>query len=488
VCSQPNIAKQNILSNKKVLLNIDNLSVNQALKQLSHQTNFYFTYDANLIDGNKKITVKIGKVSLQTALDTILQTSGLNYQIISNQLIIYKTDLSDNSTKNKNRYKTISGKIIDKLTGKSLPYASISIKNKNIGVISNINGLYTIKIPAKYKNDTLIISYLGYAYKTYGINNIKGNLNVVLTPVNRTLQEITVSGNSCKDLIKKAISDFSKNYFSNAYSFEAFYRESVKKDKKIMVYSEALLSGYKSKISSHNEKAELIKGRTFRNLIETDTLLIKLKGGIDACFLLDIVREPLDFLTKENIDNYDYFLDGVTIWNNNLVYEIKFKPAQQHYTGFSGKLFLSVSELAIVEAEFEFSDKKIHESENIFVLRKSKKIRVIPQKTHYTVKYDKQNGKFFNKYVRGELTISVKKRRKFFKDNYTTTMEMLYTAIDTVNVAKPSKKKLIKTSTVFADANYLYDNKYWGSSNIINPDADIIEVLKEYGFVVNTRK
>ena len=487
VCSQNNTGQDTLL-NKKVSLNINNLSVNQALKQLSEQINLYFTYNADFIDGNKRITVKTGEISLQTALDTILQVSDFNYKSIGNQIIICKTKLVKDNKQNSNIYKVVSGKITDKSTGKGLPYASVSIKNGSLGVISNYNGFFSFKISYKYYTDSLMISHLGYDVRTYNIKDIKNRLNVALTPKNINLGEITVNGSSCKDLIKSAIADFSKNYFFDAYSFDAFYRETVKKDKKIMIYSEAVLSGYKSKALYRNEKAELIKGRTFRNLIESDTLLIKLKGGIDACFLLDIVREPPDFLTSNGIDNYVYSLSGVTAWNNNLVYEIKFEPSKQNFANFSGKLFLSINDLAIVASEFEFSDKKIHASEDMFVFRKSRKIKVIPQKTYYMVKYDKQNGKYFNKYVRGELVISVKKRKKIFKNNYTTIMEMLYTTIDTVNVVKPSKNKLVKTNTVFSDSHYLYDDNFWGNSNIINPDYDIIEALKKYSFVVNSRK
>lgn len=60
---------------------------------------------------------------------------------------------------------TIKGKIVNSTTQAAIPYANIGFKKFNIGTISNSDGSFSIYIPAKIFNDSLIVSSIGYATK-----------------------------------------------------------------------------------------------------------------------------------------------------------------------------------------------------------------------------------------------------------------------------------------------------------------------------------
>lgn len=67
----------------------------------------------------------------------------------------------------------ISAQILDKNNNK-IKFANIGIKDKDLGTISDENGLFSIYIPEKHLEDTLTISYAGY-------NEFKIKINDVIT-------------------------------------------------------------------------------------------------------------------------------------------------------------------------------------------------------------------------------------------------------------------------------------------------------------------
>lgn len=85
----------------------------------------------------------------------------------------------------------ISGTVTDSVTGKSIEGVSVSLKNSNIGTITNDSGKYSLQIPTK--PSMLIFSNVGYITKTIevGQNNI---INVILAPDTKYLSDIIVIG------------------------------------------------------------------------------------------------------------------------------------------------------------------------------------------------------------------------------------------------------------------------------------------------------
>jgi len=65
------------------------------------------------------------------------------------------------------------GKLTDANTGEPVVFATIRLKGKALGVISNNDGGF--KIPAEFqlKADTLVISSMGYETKRLGFSTLK---------------------------------------------------------------------------------------------------------------------------------------------------------------------------------------------------------------------------------------------------------------------------------------------------------------------------
>jgi hypothetical protein len=101
---------------------------------------------------------------LSVVLKNILKNDSLVFSVIDRYIIISHAERhpslsSDSSTVEKPRY--ITGKIIDNETSEPLPFATIALKNKGKGTVTNNNGNFGMKITTDQYNDTLSFSYLG---------------------------------------------------------------------------------------------------------------------------------------------------------------------------------------------------------------------------------------------------------------------------------------------------------------------------------------
>ncbi len=471
---------------KKVSLSVNSLTLDKVFDKLSEQAACFFTYNSDIIDGNRLVTINVTEIALHEALDTLLQNPVLSYKIVNNQVVIRSINNTVNTHTNNIKYTVIKGKIVDYKTGKSLPFASAVIKNSYFGGITNQHGAFALKIPESFIIDTLVFSFMGYYNKEMPINEVSGKLTVKLEQGIVSLQEVIVRSVEPVKLLEKARSLFRENYNPNPYNFEAFYREAVKKNKRYMVYSEALINGYKPSFlsKSKSNKIQLQKSRKFTDIQNADTFLVKLSGGIEACFQLDLIHQTPDFLSNKGHEYYNYYINDIIVWHNELVYEVSFK--QKEYVvsdiSYEGNIYILVNNYAIIGVDFSFSKQKIRSTNRLFVVKKSRHVKVKPISTQYRVRYVNFNGKYYINYVRGELSILVKKRHHLFRDKYVIFMEMAYTQVDTINVKKPNRKDLFQTKTIFSDSECTYNTDFWKESTIIQPEENIIDALKKSGF------
>ncbi|WP_422081304.1 carboxypeptidase-like regulatory domain-containing protein [Ulvibacterium sp.] len=126
----------------------------------------------------------------------------------------------------------IRGKLQDTRTGEPVVFATIRIKNKAVGVISNQDGGF--RIPNKFKElgDVLIISSMGYQKKEIPIEGLSQNdVNIIrLSPGILELPEAVVTAKKKRQLsprriVRRAIEAIPLNFPQNAFSTVGYYRD-----------------------------------------------------------------------------------------------------------------------------------------------------------------------------------------------------------------------------------------------------------------------
>lgn len=457
------------------------------LKSITRQTGYVFTYDTELIKPGEIVSLSTSKFTVREVLDHIFEGKNFAYSVIENHIIIYKS--VDESTplireEGKIPVYLITGTVVDESGTKALPYATIGIYEKGIGSISNYDGNFSLKVTQNSINDTLRISYLGFRDRTIPVSQaINNHLQIELTSEYVSIPEVIIRTRDPIDLLQGVLKNKRINYGSDPVLFRAFYRESVSKKDKIQVYSEAIINIYKSSYTGtlKSDQINVFKSRKIEKLDYTDTLILKLQAGLDACLSLDGIKTSYDFLDPNNFQDYDYRMTDIVNFGDEAAYVIEFTQKEEisDLALFSGSLYINTDNYALHSVEFEINPLYIEELSSSFIRESSKGYTVKVRSAKYRVDYREVNNRFYLNHVKGDLKFFTRKRRKLFGSNFNIMFEMAVTDIDSVNVERFKKDEVAPRHTIFSETIRGYDKDFWGTDNYVQPELNIQEALKE---------
>jgi hypothetical protein len=126
---------------------------------------------------------------------------------------------------------TISGRVVDHETGEPLPFASIGIRDRSLGTVTNLQGEFDFHMSREYRNEMLVVSFLGYElYETPAWTLLEpGGVTVSMRKSATVLQEVVISDTlTGGEILRIALSRIDQNFPSTPYLMEGFYRD-VKK-------------------------------------------------------------------------------------------------------------------------------------------------------------------------------------------------------------------------------------------------------------------
>ena len=171
---------------KTVTLDVRQVSLESALKQIEKQTGLTFFYDQAVVDTAPAVTLRVSNASPDAALDEIARQTGLSFNRDNNTITVGK---SSNIKTNK-KTETIQGKVVDQ-AGEPLIGVNVSLEGSDKGVITDVNGNYILAgVP---EDGVLLFSYIGY--ETLKLKADSRRLSeVVLHEDSELLDEVVVVG------------------------------------------------------------------------------------------------------------------------------------------------------------------------------------------------------------------------------------------------------------------------------------------------------
>ena len=463
---------------------VGNVKTDNALEIITRQTGYNFTYDSRLIDAEKKVDLTFRNTRLRNILTNILPGDSLVFSVIDKYIIISKSAgpspaLPDSLP---GEIKIVTGKIVDEETKEPLSFATVALKNKGRGTVSNINGEFGLNIPPDQQSDTLSVSYLGYFGRIIPVSQIFGSyVTISMKREYISIPEIIIRNQIPQEIIIKTRRAVPHNYGDTPAMMTGFYREGILRKNVLQTYSEAVLQIYKSSYSGtiSGDQIKVYKSRKLENINRSDTLAIRLKAGLSTCLELDGAKNTFDFISPESMDDYNYRITDIVTYDDEMAYAIEFEQKQSvELPLFKGTIYVNTSDYGIFNVEFEINPLLINKLKESLVTSSSKGFNTWPVSVKYSVGYRKLNNRYFLNHVRGDLVFTSKQKKKLFNTQFKVFFELAITDAELENVKRFDSEELAPIHSIFSETIKNYDPNFWEDQDFLRPEENLLEAIK----------
>ena len=140
---------------QNVVLNMNNVTVKQAIDELKEQSGYSFVFSSQDLDTRKRVSVSVDNGDVSDAVRQIIDGQEVTYEINGKNIIIRKIAPQQNTPVGQT--KTITGTVIDP-QGEPVIGANIIVKGTTNGTITDIDGKFSLQAPS---NALVVISYTG---------------------------------------------------------------------------------------------------------------------------------------------------------------------------------------------------------------------------------------------------------------------------------------------------------------------------------------
>jgi TonB-linked outer membrane protein, SusC/RagA family len=180
-------AKAGYSQQTRLTLKMQSAKVLDVLSKIEDQSEFYFLFNQKLVNVERQVNVDVQNESIDKILSALFNGTNVSYVVKDRQIVL---TTASNQIQNEQQQKSVSGKVTDS-TGAPLPGVSVVIKGTTTGIITDMDGAYTLpKVPA---DATLVFSFVGM--KTQEISSGgKLSINVILEEETVGIEEVVAVG------------------------------------------------------------------------------------------------------------------------------------------------------------------------------------------------------------------------------------------------------------------------------------------------------
>lgn len=173
-----------VASSQKVVLDVQNATLNVALNQLKNQTGVRLLFDESKAAQVSCADCRLVNVELQTALDRLLEGTDWGYEEVEGVYVVKQLPPMAQAV-------PVKGKVVDE-NGEPLPGVSVVLKGTTTGVATDINGEFTLLIPNP-DGAVLVFSFVGM--KTVELPIVTDRpMNVTMETDTEQMDEVVVTG------------------------------------------------------------------------------------------------------------------------------------------------------------------------------------------------------------------------------------------------------------------------------------------------------
>jgi hypothetical protein len=263
-------------------------------------------------------------------------------------------------------------RVVDKETGKPIPFASVGIVGTAKGTSTNLDGWFSLAVENKVP---IKITCIGY--ESVQLSSLEFIEEIQLSPEAVQLKDVVVfsKGVHPEKIVRKAIQRVSDNFPSQSFFQSFFYRHYCQDDDRYGRLIEAYVDvwrhqGYRDFRSAAGQREELRVVQMRRSLDRTTIAQSHTPHSVDNILMADMAAyqssetgQPFDFYAglnnlRTDILQYDFTFGGITSLDGSEVFEIKFQypktlpaDAPKYPAGLRGSMYITTEKMAIVKFE-----------------------------------------------------------------------------------------------------------------------------------------
>jgi hypothetical protein len=472
-----------------ISVNADNLPVTVILDKITKDNGIFFSYDALLINNEKRITVHLNNRSVIEILQIIFKNEPFgfigknNHVIISDREDLFVVPNPPPDSLSPPPIIVLTGRILDNSNLEPISQVSVSLLNQPVGTITNNDGNFILKLPAENKNDTLLISCLGFASQKKVIRDFRSDEVISLHPVSIKIREIKVRAISAQEILTNFRKNINENYSTEYQMLTGFYRETLKQDDEYINVSEAVLEILKASYDqvTRDDKIHLLKARRSPEIRPFHWVNFKLQGGPHTITMLDIVKNLETFLDPEYDLFYHFTVQQVIRYNNRPAFVIRFKPVKDiQIPCFVGEMYIDRENYALMYARFSLDEFGLEYTGQSFIIKKPKGFRVKPLYVDYQIDFSEYNALWHLHSAQASIAFRVKSRKDNVNSVFQSVSDLLITDVKNTDLKRFPVKDLFSANDIFTEFATDYDESFWADYNIIKPDENLQAAIKKF--------
>jgi hypothetical protein len=287
---------------------------------------------------------------------------------------------------------TISAKAVDIDSKEALPFASVGIKGKPIGTITNLLGEFDFHFSPEFRNEVFVISMLGYHnYEIPVAQILESKLSEVGLSKSTTVLKPVIVADSLRggDILRVALNRVVQNYPARPFLMNAFYRDLKKIGGTYFSLLEAAIQIYDEDYREPRNKSKLRERVSLQEVRRSLGYSNKFTTYFDQDNLLEVLLLNND-VRYRLFPEEDVFFDNLvrkpdSYYNGFEVFVVS------HTKEFNLHVFIDKKTYAIIHVEYE---NKIPED----LGRKSGLVRKF-ESMRRVVDFREFEGKFFLNYL-----------------------------------------------------------------------------------------
>ena len=169
----------------RVTLQGTQTELTELIRQIESQTNYHFVPNPD-IDLSRPVDIHVTDCPLEEALKKLFEGTNISYQIKSSGVILLTP-----AARPSYGPATLQGVVTD-AAGAPVIGASVLVKGTTIGVSTDIDGRYTLQIPASDTPPVLVVNFLGYEPQEMAVGN-RTEVNFTLREQAQTVDAVVVT-------------------------------------------------------------------------------------------------------------------------------------------------------------------------------------------------------------------------------------------------------------------------------------------------------